>query len=341
MKFSAKQFLAVAGFTVFMTGGAYGEALGRYGADADTVTISGISSGGMMTVQAHVAYSGTFKGAAVFAAMPYYCVQGEKFSPKHPCVASTSGTDLRIASLVEITKKWAAAGIIDPVANLNTAKVYIFHGTQDTLVHPGAGIGLNQYYRSLVKDGNIIYDDSTAAEHAWITWQSREEVNSCTIKAPPFISNCNTDPQKTFLQHFYGSVSEKVASLTGAFVEFDQTEFFNDGKAAEQSVADTGWVYIPAACNKGNSNCRAHVALHGCTQSHSQIGDQFIKLNGLNEYADSNKMIVIYPQTKADPAKNPYGCWDFWGYTGDNYAQKSGPQPRMLKRIVDRVTTPG
>ena len=36
--------------------------------------VSGVSSGGYMADQLHVAYSGTFKGAGIFTAGPYHCV---------------------------------------------------------------------------------------------------------------------------------------------------------------------------------------------------------------------------------------------------------------------------
>ena len=43
----------------------YGSPLGPY--NISDITISGLSSGGFMTVQLHVAFSSLFKAAAVFA----------------------------------------------------------------------------------------------------------------------------------------------------------------------------------------------------------------------------------------------------------------------------------
>ena len=48
-----------------------------------------------------------------------------------------------------------------------------------------------------------------------------------------------------------------------------------------------------------------------------------------------------YPQvdTSSSP-DNEYGCWDWWGYTGRNYAHKSAPQMKaimaMLKRLAQK-----
>ena len=44
--------------------------LPAYGAEAAEVTVSGVSSGGFMAVQFHVAYSGSVKGAGVIAGGP-------------------------------------------------------------------------------------------------------------------------------------------------------------------------------------------------------------------------------------------------------------------------------
>jgi poly(3-hydroxybutyrate) depolymerase len=44
--------------------------------DAANVTVSGLSSGGYMATQLHVAWSSMFKGAGVIAGGPYYCAQG-------------------------------------------------------------------------------------------------------------------------------------------------------------------------------------------------------------------------------------------------------------------------
>ena len=49
--------------------------LATYNVDPATVTIAGISSGGFMAVQMHVAFSSHIHGVAVFAGGPFYCAQ--------------------------------------------------------------------------------------------------------------------------------------------------------------------------------------------------------------------------------------------------------------------------
>jgi poly(3-hydroxybutyrate) depolymerase len=63
--------------------------LPAYGADP-AVTVSGISSGGFMAVQLHVAHSSTVKGAGVLAGGPYYCAQGNLWAAFYRCTSPTS-----------------------------------------------------------------------------------------------------------------------------------------------------------------------------------------------------------------------------------------------------------
>ena len=51
------------------------------------VTVSGISSGGYMAVQLHVAYSSLIKGAAIFAGGPFYCADSSTLIAETLCMA--------------------------------------------------------------------------------------------------------------------------------------------------------------------------------------------------------------------------------------------------------------
>jgi hypothetical protein len=48
----------------------------------------------------------------------------------------------------------------------------------------------------------------------------------------------------------------------------------------------------------------------------------------------------LYPQVNAsDIPFNPQGCWDWFGYTGANYALKSGSQLAAVNAMIGRLTT--
>src|SRR5205814_4993003 len=50
------------------------------------VTASGVSSGGYMAVQLHVAHSTSVAGVGVIAGGPYYCAQGSLFTALYNCM---------------------------------------------------------------------------------------------------------------------------------------------------------------------------------------------------------------------------------------------------------------
>jgi poly(3-hydroxybutyrate) depolymerase len=99
-------------------------------------------------------------------------------------------------------------------------------------------------------------------------------------------------------------------------------------------------VYIPAACDKGG--CAVHVAFHGCHQGRETVGERFYKGTGYNEFADTNRLIVLYPQARmSDLAGNPKGCWDFWGYSEPKtFYTREAPQMRAVVAMLDRLGQP-
>jgi len=295
--------------------------------DPSQTTVSGLSSGGYMAVQMHVAYSATFRtGAGVVAGGPYYCAQDSLINATGPCMAHTAA--IPVSALVSTTKSWANAGAIDPVANLASSKVYLYSGTQDTTVVPAVMNDLKTYYGAFVPAAAVVYRNDLGSGHAMIT---DDFGGACASTASPYVDDCNFDLAGAILGQLYGPLNPRNnGALTGDFVAFDQTAFVSG-----HGMAATGWLYVPAACAAGES-CRLHVAFHGCLQNASDVGVQFVRDTGYNRWADTNRIVVLYPQTGA-AATN--GCWDWWGYDSPSYAKKSGPQMAAVKAMVDRVSS--
>ena len=110
----------------------------------------------------------------------------------------------------------------------------------------------------------------------------------------------------------------------GDLVLFDQKEFVSALYVWDtSSMDDLGYVYIPHECRKDGANCKVHVGIHGCEQGRNKIDGTFVKNAGYLEWAASNNLIVLFPQAKTNTL-NPKGCWDFWGYTGVDYASSLG-----------------
>ena len=58
-------------------------------------------------------------------------------------------------------------------------------------------------------------------------------------------------------------------------------------------------------------------AFHGCQRYQERIGDTFFMHAGYNHLAESNNIVVLYPQTTAwnesffPLTENPTGVWDW------------------------------
>ena len=101
---------SVAASAAFMAGSAFAAVnLPALNIDKTQTTVSGLSSGGFMAAQLHVAYSATFnKGAGIVAGGPFYCAEGSIVNATGRCMASPAG--IPVSSLVSTTNTWASQG---------------------------------------------------------------------------------------------------------------------------------------------------------------------------------------------------------------------------------------
>jgi len=294
-----------------------------------------------MAVQLHVAHSATVKGAGVVAGGPYYCAQGSLWTAYYNCTDPGGFVPLPQTPVLRAeADRQAKAGRIDATSNLAGSRAWLFGGNQDKVVTRGVVEGLNGFYASYKVDTTIVRDKP--AGHAMPTLDAGNA--NCGATAPPFINDCDFDGAGELLKKLLGVLQAPAAKESGRIVRFDQKEFAGtDAKAI--SMADEGYAYVPASCEK--EPCRVHVALHGCAQTAADVGDSFVRLAGYNRWADTNRLIVLYPQAIARSGWtfgtwsfvwNPRGCWDWWGYTGALYHTKEGPQIRALKAMIDRLS---
>lgn len=315
-------------------------------ADPTGVTVSGVSSGGYMAVQVHVAHSSAVNGAGILAAGPFYCAQGSVWTAYYNCMTPGSGTPLPEVRLLKAhAETFARTGLVDPIANVGRARVWLFSGTNDRTVDPAVVESLRRFYSLAgVAEAQIVLVRDRPAGHAMVTERAG---GACPLTAPPFINDCDFDAAGELLKHLLGPLEPATAKETGRIVRFDQRPVA-DGDAYSIGMADSGFAYIPKVCE--TERCRVHVVFHGCRQNVEAIGERFVREAGYNRWADSNRLVVLYPQTIARNGWgvsgwrtsfifNPRGCWDWWGYTGPQYANKSGPQVKAVKAMVDRLVS--
>lgn len=301
--------------------------------DPKGTSISGISSGGYMAVQLHVAFSTRFPaGAAIIAGGPYDCAQGSVLNAIGRCLGNA---DVPVENLVKLTREREEKGLVDPISNLADAKIFIFNGAKDSVVKPVMADALARYYRALAPNANILLKTDIPADHGFVTDSAGA---ACTAKAPPWLNNCGYDLAGAILTHIYGPLKPKSEKATGQLMKLPTAKTAKSFKLPH--LEEDSFLYVPKECEGRTTLCRLHVALHGCRQNLSTVGESFVKDAGFNQWADTNRIVVLYPQTSAQAVN---GCWDWWGYSGADYATGDSAQMRflmMLVKSVDRSSAP-
>ncbi|WP_041540071.1 extracellular catalytic domain type 2 short-chain-length polyhydroxyalkanoate depolymerase [Catenulispora acidiphila] len=294
------------------------------------VYVAGISSGGYMAGQLQVAYSSRIKGTAVFGAGPYYCAENNAAEALYGCAANTYPDYL--STLEADASLWSAYGWIDPISHLSGRPVWVYHGSQDTAIAASVSKDGASFFSHF--GAHVTSVTGTGAGHAWVTPYGS---NSCGTTGSPYLNNCGTDPEHDMLTALLGSVTaENTGPLTGTLTRFNQNAYALGGSAGALDLSSAGFSYVPHSCATG-STCRLLVALHGCDQGYDTVGTAFVDEANLNQYADTNNMIVLYPQATTG-ASNPLGCWDWWGYLGaTNYPIQGGAQIESIMNMVDAL----
>lgn len=287
------------------------------------ITVSGVSSGGYMAVQFHVAYSSIVSGAGSIAGGPWGCAEGDLGQALGPCIG---GEGIEEGRLRERAREMAANGAIDPIENLSAARVFLFHGTADESVSGAVVSAAKRWYENIAADVRIEYVDTIDAAHGIPTDAYGAP---CSEMATPFLNACNYDVAGELLRHLHGDL-EGPSEPRGEIVQFRQ------GDAA--GLAERGYAYVPPQC-AANGACAVHVFFHGCAQSAEQVGTAVVENAGFNRWADGNDLIVLYPQVapSAIAPQNPLGCWDWWGYTGTDYLAKTGVQLAVIEAMTQKL----
>jgi poly(3-hydroxybutyrate) depolymerase len=300
--------------------------------DPSSLTVSGVSSGGYMAVQYHVAYSGKVAGAGIVSAGPWYCAQASIARALGECMKGEDPAPAT-ATLVATARKAAADGRIDALDGLAADRVWVFHGSKDTTVRQPVTDSLVEFYRAFIPAGQVRYETGVAAAHGFPTL---DEGIGCDTASEPWLNDCDYDAAGALLAQLYGPLKPRGKAQDGHLRAFEQHRYADSGTLS--SLEPLGYVYVPKRCERG-TNCRIHVAFHGCRQGTSSVGKAFVKNAGYNEWAETNDIVVLYPQAAKSLLMplNPQGCWDWWGYTGPGYATRDGPQLVTVRRMLEAL----
>jgi hypothetical protein len=300
-----------------------------------------------MAGQLHLAHNRIITGAAMIAGGPYGCAQsvytrgilgpGSALINASRAINGCMANDLaawgvpNARQLAGLARDFAGEGLIDPLETIAGDRIYLFSGTKDETVLPAIGLAALEFYELLGVPANLIKRVvDVPAGHGFI---SAGKGGACGGTAQPYINDCNYDQAGDLLAHLLGPLAAPDASSSVDRVIFDQHALVGD--LADHGLAREGVVLVPPRCRQ-EVGCRVHVVFHGCGQTRSAIGDTFVVDTGYDRWAGSNRLIVLMPQAEVRTV-NPYGCWDWWGYTGPDYLTKKGPLISAVRRMLDRL----
>jgi poly(3-hydroxybutyrate) depolymerase len=295
----------------------------QFSIDPEQISVSGISAGAYMAGQMHVAMSSTVRGAGLIAGGPYGCAQNSLKTALENCTKEGSVDPDTLQATLEAA---AGDGSIDDLVNLDGSPVWLFRSPADPLVGQPLLDATAEQYRTLGAAVTVVND--VAAAHGVPTLQTGA---ACDSFESPYLNACDYDAAGEILGKIYGSLESRTEA-TGELMAVSVPG------ADSVSLLPDAFLYVPAACTAGET-CGLHVFFHGCSQSSELVGDAVARGAGFNEWAESNRLLVLYPQVKSSKLApvNPLGCFDWWGYTGDRYATREGAQVQVIAALMAAI----
>ena len=68
------------------------------------------------------------------------------------------------------------------------------------------------------------------------------------------------------------------------------------------------------------------------------IGDLFIERTGYLRYANTNRIVLLFPQTNANTAPN--SCWDWWAYASSDHLSRQALQLAAVRAMLGWLAAP-
>lgn len=329
----------------------------------EDTSVSGISSGAFMSVQMQVAHSAIIRGAGIVAGGPYYCAQDSVMKATTECSCTGEPTlsckvgdaSTAVPELVAATRAFHSEGRIDDPAQIARQRVVTVVGGKDALVPAPITRQLHGYYDAFGVPATALR--SVTLDAAGHTMPTTAYGGACSVTDEPYIGKCDFEAAHAILDWIYGpdvAPPRTTPKPAGRFIEFDQRSYIPETSFFSYlwgtGLDKTGWLYVPPACEAGE-RCRLHVVFHGCKQGQSFLplrrapdgglynGTTFVRNTGYDRWADTNRLVVLFPQAVSIPWKNPNGCWDWWGFTDDDYATRDGIQIRSVRAMIDHLAS--
>ncbi|MCO5141554.1 MAG: prolyl oligopeptidase family serine peptidase [Oligoflexia bacterium] len=311
--------------SLLLTVAAIAEPLPKIQIHQEKTTVSGISSGAFMAIQTHIALSNIITGSSAIAGGPFWCSKGSLEHGISHCMSEPE--KINTHELLTKLRDYEKTDLIAPTQNLRNDKILLLHGEADTVVKSSAVEKTKELYQALVDEAQITTSIVPNMGHGFPT---KQYGNKCNKSASPWINQCGFSAAEKILTYFYGSLPEELEKPSSKNLKiYNFTPIIKDS-----GIAPYFYLYLPKKC--ANTTCALHIAFHGCQMSPEFIGTKFVKNAGYNAIAESLGVVILYPQI-LKTSKNPNGCWDWLGYTDENFATNRGKQIQVIQALLNEL----
>jgi hypothetical protein len=172
------------------------------------------------------------------------------------------------------------------------------------------------------------------------TFPTIDHGGSCTSSSAPYVGSCGFDGVGALFAHIVPGgvpVPRNAKPNLSRIIKVDQASFVPNGTTLYSTdLASDAYLFLPPACADATKRCRLHVAFHGCTQA----GETFPRLAGFAEWAETNDIVVLFPQISGHGSNLLTGCWDFTGsYTSASFYRRDGWQTSTIARLIDHLSS--
>ncbi|MBX7231903.1 MAG: PHB depolymerase family esterase [Bdellovibrionales bacterium] len=317
------------------------------------VSVSGVSSGGIMAQHLAATHPDRINGVGLFVSGIIQQTAGVSATPWDPLAALFGFNHNACKALLSMkvgvedheAVLRAIRQILDQTAGgselFKNIRFFVVSGKADQVLHASLHSSLLDVLSQLgVPQNNIFAHVVPNMGHA----MPIRITPGAVLGEKDFLHPGDFDGVGTMFKFFLNPsasnhlLNANLEVLASEFLILNQQDFVPTGLTAKSiSMGTEAYIYIPKACRENKNNCqKIHVALHGCEQTIEKISRRFMTATGYLKWAEAFNVVVIFPQVVKSHS-NPMGCWDWWGYTGQNYATKNAPQIQTIMNMVDFV----
>ena len=295
-------------------------------------TVSGFGSGAAMAIDHSVAFSSNISGIGSVFGLPYDC--------------NGIDPDCNLPQEIRVTEQYSIDGFIDNYTNISHQRVYIYCSNNQLNAPCSWSQNIEKYYDNF--NATTYYKNDIQPGYAMIT---NDYGNKCESSKAPNINNCHYSLAGDILSFILNTTlnPEKENNPYNNVISIDQKEFVPSGHTVSGiSMANIAYVYVSSNCTQYapilNKSCKLHVVYHSCNQDleskinfDTPFNDTFVRHAGYNQWAETNNLIILYPQATISQVANPMGCWDTWGYSSNQYNTRNSPQLQTIDNMAQYI----